>query len=264
MTRPANVPETIVQTEAVKIVQEMADLSLLLRKPVQIIGRPGTGKSTALWHVANSMGGRYCEISQASKTPKGMLEMLIKTAGQWGYHSQRLSIGTLSDEVYSYYEHRSIIADDGSWIYVPRLLVVDEVQTLEAPAFRELLRIQEKCEMGLLVAGNAERLAGTRKKDATTWEQVESRVLAARYLPGPSKADCESIGSAHNVEGGDAYELLVRFGMSTNFRALTHLLDFAARMTGNNVGIRRSHLEDALRFTNPKINLQKLLKPEAA
>jgi hypothetical protein len=264
MIRPPNVPATIVHTEAVKIVQEMAELSLLLGKPVQIVGRPGTGKSTSLWHVANAMGGRYCEISQASKTPKGMLEMLIKTAGRWGYHSQRQSIGTLADEVYSYFEHRQVIADDGSWKHKPQLLVVDEVQTLEAPAFRELLRIQEKCEMGLLVAGNAERLAGTRKKDAATWDQVESRILAARDLPGPSKADCESIGSARNVEGADAYELLARFGMSTNFRALTHLLDFAARLTGDGVGIRRTHLEAAIRITSPKTNLPRLLKSEAA
>lgn len=200
----------------------------------------------------------------ASKTPKGMFELLIKTAGRWGYHSQRLAISTLADEVYSYYEQRQLVADDGSWSSAPRLLVVDEVQTLEAPAFRELLRVQEKCEMGLLVAGNAERLAGTRKNDAATWEQVESRILAARYLPGPSKADCESIGSAHNVEGSDAYDLLVRFGMSTNFRALTQLLDFAARLTAGNVGIRRVHLENAIHITSPKTNLQKLLSSEAA
>lgn len=229
--RPANIPESIAPTEAVRIVREMVDTSLLHRKPVRIVGRPGTGKSSALWHVAEAMGGRYCEIAQASKAPKGMFELLVKTAGQWGFHSQRTAIGILSDEVYSYYEPRNIFVD-GAWGNKPQLLVVDEVQTLEATAFRELLRVQEKCEMGLLVAGNEERLAGTRKKDAATWEQVESRILVTRNLPGPSKEDCESIGSAHNVEGRDGYAILVKFGMSTNFRALTHLLEVAASLTG--------------------------------
>lgn len=261
--RPANIPESIVHTEAVRIVREMADMSILHRKPVRIVGRPGTGKSTALWHVAEAMGGRYCEIAQASKAPKGMFETLIKTAGQWGAHSQRTAIGLLSDEVYSYYEPRHTFAA-GSWVSLPQLLVVDEVQTLEATAFRELLRVQEKCEMGLVVAGNEERLAGTRQKDAATWEQVESRILITRHLPGPSKEDCESIGSAHNVEGSDGYAVLVRYGMSTNFRALTHLLEVAASLTGGNVGIRRAHLEAALALVSPKTNLQKLLSSEAA
>lgn len=261
--RPANIPESIVHTEAVRIVREMADTSLLHRKPVRIVGRPGTGKSTALWHVAEAMGGRYCEIAQASKAPKGMFELLIKTAGRWGVHSQRTAIGILSDEVYSYYEPRHMFSDS-AWVSRPQLLVVDEVQTLEATTFRELLRVQEKCEMGLVVAGNEERLAETRKKDAATWEQVESRILITRHQPGPSKEDCESIGSAHNVEGSDGYAVLVRYGMATNFRALTHLLEVATSLTGGGVGIRRAHLEAALALVSPKTSLQKLLKSEAA
>lgn len=262
--RPANIPESIVNTEAVRIVREMADTSLLHRKPVRIVGRPGTGKSTSLWHVAHAMGGWYCEIAQGSKAPKSMFEQLVKTAGRWGAHSQRTAISILSDEVYSYYEPRHAVSADGGWKYVPRLLVVDEVQTLDATAFRELLRVQEKCELGLVVAGNEERLAGTRKKDAATWEQVESRILLTRHLPGPSKEDCEGIGSAYNVEGSDGYAVLVCYGMSTNFRALTHLLEVAASLTGGSVGIRRAHLEAALTLVSPKTNLQKLLSSEAA
>jgi DNA transposition AAA+ family ATPase len=258
MERPANIPSSIVETEAVRIMREAATFAISIRFPVHIVGRSGTGKSTSLWHIAHEMGGSYCEVSEPSKNTKGMYELILDSIGE---RSGRKYEREIAAEVYYRFLPQTNSRTD--WKPKPRFLVVDEVQTLEATAFRELLRVQEKCEVALILAGNAERLAGT-KRDARTWEQIDSRIGIRRTLPGPNKTDCELIGSAYNVEGKDAYEALCAFGMRTNFRDLTQLLDIAKQLTGGTTGIRKGHLETALRVANPKPEAMRLLRPEAA
>ncbi|MDH0614219.1 MULTISPECIES: ATP-binding protein [unclassified Agrobacterium] len=260
--RPANIPEIIVETATVKLVREAAQYSLDLRFPVRLIGKPGTGKSSALWHIAQDFGGVYCEISQQSKAPKGMLELLLKEAGQL---TRQKYIDELANEAYYYFRSGSRYNQKtGAYVEGPILLVVDEVQTLEVPAFRELLRIQEKCGIGLLLAGNAERLASTRKKEADTWAQIESRIAMTRQLPAPSRTDCDLIGSTYNVEGMDAYAGLAAYGAKTNFRDLVQLLETAKRLTGGATGIRLAHLKSALGILTTKPDLLRLMQPEAA
>lgn len=261
--RPANIPERIVETDTVKIARIASQYTMDMRFPVHLIGRPGTGKSSALWHIANEFGGSYCEVSGQSRSIKGMYVMLLRSIGVGERHKY---IADLADEVYRAFAARQSF-ENGEWVSKPRFLVVDEVQTLEATAFRELLRVQEKCEMGLVLSGNAERLATTRQH-AETWAQIESRVAMQRTLPGPSRRDCELIGASFNVEGKEAYAALCAFGTRTNFRDLVQLLETARRMTGsdtrNEVGIRLTHLQNALGTLTTKPGTLKLLIPEAA
>ncbi|MGV8936990.1 MAG: AAA family ATPase [Allorhizobium sp.] len=261
MIRPAHIPASIVETETTRISREAAQYSLDLRFPVHLIGRPGTGKSSALWHISQEMGGSYCEISGPSKTMKGMFESLLRSLGR---RIDSKYLADIADEVYRAFEPRQQYVEDiGGWRFLPRLLVVDEVQTLEATAFRELLRVQEKCSLGLVLAGNEERLAGD-KRDAATWAQIESRIAMQRHLPGPGTRDCELIGATYNVEGRDAYAVLSSYGVATNFRDLVQLLETAKRLTGGTAGIRREHLEGSLRLLKPRPEILKLLKSEAA
>lgn len=116
--------------------------------------------------------------------------------------------------------------------------------------------------MGLVVAGNEERLAGG-KKDAETLAQIESRILPPRHLSGPGRRDCELIGASCNVEGKAACDFVTAFGTATNFRALIQLLEIAQRLNGGTRGIRRQHLEAGLRFLNPTPETLKLMKSQA-
>ncbi|WP_208989286.1 hypothetical protein, partial [Pseudovibrio sp. POLY-S9] len=43
------------------------------------------------------------------------------------------------------------------------LLIIDEFQTLEASAKRELLNIQETCNLALVISGNGDRIAKSDK-----------------------------------------------------------------------------------------------------
>lgn len=161
MIRPAHIPAAIVETETVRIVREAARTSIDLGYPTRLIGRPGTGKTSALWHIAQEMGGSYCEITGAGKNIKSMFEALLKSVGRL---SGKTYISDIADEVYRTFEpQQRYCSDAGDWRFIPRLVVVDEVQTIEATAFRELLRVQERCSLGLVLAGNAERLAETAK-----------------------------------------------------------------------------------------------------
>ncbi|MCJ8509026.1 AAA family ATPase [Rhizobium lemnae] len=254
MIRPDHFPKSIVETETIRMVREAALLSLELHRPVRLIGPPGTGKSCALWQVANEMGGSYCEITAGTKKTKSMLELLLFSIG---VKSGKNYASDIEELVYYHFRGNDEFID-GEWRTLPRLLVVDEVQTLEVTAFRELLRVQERCSIGLVLAGNKERLAGG-KNDADTLEQINSRILPPWHLPGPTKRDCELIGSTFNVEGTDAYSVLTAYGTATNFRALVHLLEFAQRLTAGAVGIRREHLEKGLKFFKPKSEILKLL-----
>lgn len=124
-----------------------------------------------------------------------------------------------------------------------RLLIIDEIQTLEASSQRELLNIQETCDLALVVGGNGERLAKT-KIDHAAWKQVDSRLGMKISLPALDRHDCISIGASFNVEGTDAYDAFVNFGTRTSARFLCRLLREArALAAGGGAGIRRHHIE---------------------
>ena len=261
MIRPSSIPESIVETETVRIVREAAQMSMAVGYPTRLIGRPGTGKSSALWHVAKEMGGSYCEITGAGKSIKAVFELLLDSINR---RCGTNHLSAIADAVYSEFEpQHTWCSETDDYRFVPRLVFVDEIQTIEATAFRELLRVQERCSLGLVLAGNEERLAAS-DKDAATWAQIESRILPPQHLPGPSRQDCELICATYNVEGKGAYSLLSTYGSATNFRALIQLLEVAKRLTGDTTGIRFDHVEAAIRLMRPKAEILKLIKSEAA
>ena len=143
-----------------------------------------------------------------------------------------------------------------------RLLIVDEIQTLEATAQRELQNIQETCNLALVMAGNGTRLAKS-KVDPQTWKQVDERLGMKIKLPALSRQDCDLIGSAYGVEGMDAYEAIANFGMQTTARHLGRLLREAKALTGDTRGIQLKDIRNVLR-SKPDFADLKLLRPEAA
>ena len=258
MRNPLNIPEVTVETETVRIVREAADMSLKIGFPVRLIGRPGTGKTCAMWHVAQEMEDIYCEVTAGCKNVKGMYEMLLRAID---CPSGRNHVSDIADLVFLKYSPDTVLFR-GEWVEKRYRVFVDEIQTMEAPALRELLRVQERCQIGLILAGNEERLAGGTK-DTATLEQIESRILPPRRLPGPSKQDCELIGTSFGVEEMPAYKALAEFGMSTNFRALVQMLTVAKHLTAGTTGIRLQHIEAAMRFMG-KPELLKHMRKEVA
>ncbi|WP_417689464.1 AAA family ATPase [Roseibium sp.] len=200
--------------------------------PVLISSKPGMGKTTALKHHAEDKGTFYCEAGQASKSTKGMLKMLIDATG---YSSGYQYIKDLSETAI---ERLSVE------YFGPMMIIVDEVQTLELSAFRELLRLQEMCGFSLVLSGNDRRLARTRIQDSAL-DQIVSRLGLRVELGAPTEEDCRNIGIDFDVEGKDAYDALRNFGHQTSVRDLVRLLTFAEQLRGASGSIQMHHLKTA-------------------
>lgn len=224
--------------------------------PSRVISRPGYGKTTALFYLAEELGGIYCHVGQAQSQTPDMYRMILKAAGN------------SRDKTYT----RDLF-DELVWTFRPdywggrederprQLLIVDEVQNLVATAQRELLNIQETCNLALVMSGNGERLARTRI-DKAAWEQIDSRVGMEIFLGPLTRRDCEIIGAAFGVEGMDTYEAISNFGSQTSARMLGQLLDSAKRLTPHGGSIRLQHIVAVIQG-NPKLGSLALLKPEA-
>jgi DNA transposition AAA+ family ATPase len=221
--------------------------------PTRIVSKAGYGKTTALYYLAQELGGSYCQAGYAHKTVPDMYRMLLAALGM---RSSKSYTRDLFDELI--WQLRRSSSYEG-----PReLIIVDEAQTLEATAQRELLNIQETCDLALVISGNGERIAGTRI-DRAAWEQIDSRIGMNIALPGLTREDCQLIGSAYGVEGMDAYEAIANFGTQTTVRILGQLLDNAKRLTRTGGAIQLQHIQTVL-SGNPKLGSLELLKPEAA
>lgn len=214
-----------------------------LSAPVRIIGKPGTGKTAALLHYRKQYNAVYVECTHFSKNVGGLFRSLIAA---YGFYSDSKFERDLTDVLYSRLTERS-----GG--YNKRPLFVDEWQTLEATAQRELVRISENCGIPLVLSGNEERLT-TSKVDHTAMAQVESRIAAVFHTLPLTEADCDTICIDFNVEGKDAFELVRRIGAGLEFRRLANVLEEARGLRDGDAGsIRVTHLDEACALLNLEI-----------
>ncbi len=249
--------EYYVEISSVKRIREGIRYALTFGEPVRISSQAGFGKTTALYYLAEELKGHYCLIGQAHKNAGDMYRALL--AAFKIYHGANYTrdlfnrlVGDLQNKNYN-----RVIFER------PRLLlIVDEIQTLEATALRELLNIQETCDIALVMSGNGERIART-KIDQAAWKQIDSRIGMEINLPSLSARDCELLGAAYGVEGMDAYEAICNFGTQTTARMLGRLLENAKRLTAGTGAIRLRHIEITI-AGNPKLGDARLLKSEAA
>jgi len=248
------VAKRFVEIEAVKQIREAIEYARAFDYPAYVISPPGYGKTTALWHLADEYKGFYCQIGAAQKSVSEMYRTLLSTFKILHNSTyQRDLFNVLVDSLLreSYYMSEP---DDKP------LLIVDEFQTLEAQAKRELLNIQETCGLALVIAGNAERLVAENKRDTAAMEQIESRIGMRVTLPPLTEQDCIGIGAAMNVEGRDAYEAVESFGLQTNVRALVQMLQQADRLSGGGAGVRLQHIKSAVLSMHGKADALSYLK----
>lgn len=219
--------------------------------PSLVIGNPGMGKTTALRLVAKEHDGAYCEVSQQTKTVKGMYHMLLS------------AYGVRADARFTYdLASQCLWSLDNNRRDVPPLFV-DEYQTFEPRALRELLHIHERCGFALVLSGNRERLAKS-SRDAGALEQIESRIGMRFRMERPSPDDCTNIGIEFNVEGSEAYAALAAFGGRTTVRDLVRLLLICVENTKGSGSIKLAELKEGAQALFGSRDALKLFSPEAA
>lgn len=229
--------ERFVEIASALTVHRAISTAVRLVAPVRIVGIPGTGKTAALEHYAPEFGATYCQCAGFAKDIRGLFRLLVAAMG---IYTDARHTGELADVLFERLSNRSSS-------HAP--LLVDEWQTLEPPAQRELMRLAETCRIPLVLCGNAERLFTSRTHKAAL-AQIESRIAAEFKTTGLSDADCDSIAIEHNVEGKDARDLLRRLGAALQFRGLNDVLVEARSATGGRGSIQLRHLELALASLN--------------
>jgi DNA transposition AAA+ family ATPase len=225
-------PKHFVDLSATQAVGNAVLAALQLDYPSLVLGEAGTGKTTALVHHATEHNAIYCHASHASKTVRGMYELVLAAAG---WSSKSTFTRDLGEVVYSrldpWGQQRG------------RMLIVDEVQNLGLDALRELLNLQETCRLTMVLAGNDKRLAQTRSHD-TALEQVTSRIGFRVRLPRPSAEDCRQLAEAFGVAETRALTALSAFGQGTSLRDLARILEI---VTLGNSTVALRHVEQAVR-----------------
>ncbi|QND52788.1 ATP-binding protein [Phyllobacterium sp. 628] len=240
--------ELFVEISAVKRIRDGIQYAQNIGSPVQIVSDPGYGKTTALYYLAKDMGGVYCHVGQSHKSVPDMYRMLLAACGI--YHDCNYTRDLYGVLI------RSLRPSEYALEHEPRkLLIVDEIQTLEATAQRELQNIQETCNLALVISGNGTRLART-KVDHTAWKQVDERLGMKIKLPRLDRQDCDLMGAAYGVEGMDTYNAIADFGSRTNARFLGRLLNDAKMLTSGTGGIRLHHIQTVLKAKPDLTNLQ--------
>ncbi|MCP5074143.1 MAG: ATP-binding protein [Rhodobacteraceae bacterium] len=217
-----------------------------------IIGPPGCGKSMAVkFAVSIDCNLRYVTATPASA---GMKAFLWQVHGAFGVDSMRHSISGLQDNL---------------WVALREIrreasvaLIVDEAQNLDLKTLRTALFLHDEAGLLVILVGNSSVLKKTKTKDAA-FDQLADRQGEPLRIPGITRGDIEAFGVLHNVEGVDAYALLVRYGLEEqSFRGVMRLLKSARSLAGSAGSIRHSHLKSALaRMLGPAAS-KRLIKPK--
>lgn len=206
----------------------------LLDWPVLVSSEPGMGKTAAFKHLCAESNYAYFEANQHCNSYIGLFKSVLRAYGLYLCSHYKYELGRqCRRDIIEWGEER------------PKLLVVDEYQTFSPTVLRELLSIQEATNLPLVLSGNNQRLAST-KKDRVAAAQIYNRLGCVIRVPAPSADDCQSVGVEYNVEGKDAYAALIHYGARTSLRDLFRLLDHAKASRSCGGSVRKEHLELAV------------------
>lgn len=251
-----------VEINAVKVIRQAIDRASQWKYPARVISKPGMGKTTALRHFESELDAVYCLVKAQHKDTAGMYLMLLEA---YGLHIWKKTARDHAKQLYEQLHSASRGQHvNGRWVtgLNARPLLVDEYQTFEATALRELLNIVEECEIPLVLVGNGERLAKERRDERPALDQVWSRVRPTYRIDPPDADDCRSLAIEFNVEfAPENYAALAAYGERTSVRDLVCLLD-EARATASAGMIRHAHIRTAVMTIHGSRDATKLLLPQ--
>jgi DNA transposition AAA+ family ATPase len=242
-----------VEINAVRVIRAAMDRALKWPYPARVISKPGMGKTTALLHFAQEFEAVYCTVQARYKDTAGVYLMLMAA--------------------YELVPDKESARDHARQLYseLPQLdyacccpLVVDEYQTLEATALRELLNIVAECKIPLVLVGNGERLAKERKDERPALEQIWNRVRPTYRIDPPDFEDCRAFAIEFDVECKQpTYAALAAYGVKTSVRDLVCLLQEAREVRGAGV-ITLEDIRTAVLTIHGRRDALKLLQSDQA
>lgn len=234
MTHDAQQPEHwFINTHTSRLIRDGVAHSIDRKSTVLIVGPPGIGKTATLLHIVEQEPTRARMIVVTPAT-KGVKAFLISVANAF-------NIMTVREQTHDIQQ----ILCDRLWGLDHAYLIIDEAQNLDLDAFRTALYLHEETKLPITFVGNPTTLRRVNSK-AAAFEQISDRLYHRVELAGVIREDAIAFGVHHNVEGADAYDFLVRFGLKTSLRQLDGLLWEARSRAGARGSIAIGHLVDAL------------------
>jgi DNA transposition AAA+ family ATPase len=142
-----------------------------------------------------------------------------------------------------------------------KYLIVDEAQRLHLDTLREIFDLWEYYGLPIILCGNNEVAKKTRT-GASTFDQISSRIGKEVSLTVLEPNDFVLLGVERNVEGKEAYDAIMQYGMKTSMREVAQLLDAARIAAGERGSIKFDHVRAAAEYSFGSKKARKLLSPE--
>lgn len=203
--------ERFIDTPTSRIVRSAVEFVRDRRGRALVVGAPGVGKTFTLMDIVrHDDRARLITATPANSKLKSFLGMV---ANVFHIHTSREHSADIEQTLW--WELRRNFAPEGYY------LIIDEAQTLELDTFR-----------------TAQHL----------FEQLADRLFYHVTVAGHTREDIIAFDVDYNVEGKDAHDLLVRFGLETSLRQVSVLLQEARHVAGPSGSIRLPHLNEALIF----------------
>ncbi len=248
--RPLQPPRGVVVTSVYKRVQEAIIYSNMARWPSVIRGPAGLGKTTSLnsllWQDQNAV------LISASGMQKSLMQMMRLIADAFGFYPH----GRSSYEVYN-----SIVSGIQKKAEENMYLIIDEAHRLNLDTLREILDLWEYYGLPIIFCGNNEVAKKTNAR-ALTFDQISSRIGKEVSLTVLEPNDFVLFGVERNVEGKDAYDAIINYGMRTSMRGVAQLLDAARLVAGERCSIKLDHIQAAAEYSFGSKKARKMLLPE--
>jgi len=229
-------PDIFAATSISRRVHETIDFAVKTAGTAVIVGPAGIGKSAALAEYCAANTNAYAfELEQTRKTLKRLAEAICEVFNIYVYREY-------SAEIFDVLIDR--LVDD---VHRGNFLIIDEVQNAGLDGIRMLLTLHEHLGMPMVFVGNPAAIKRTQA-NAAVFDQVEDRVGRWVRLERPLPEDIQSIGIDYEVQGKDAYDALIAYGVHFTIRKAVRLLQTARQLAGEKGSIRYHHLIDAATF----------------
>ncbi|MBX3597312.1 MAG: AAA family ATPase [Rhizobiaceae bacterium] len=243
--KPFAPPAGIVETSVYRRVAEAVNYTLTVRYPSVIRGPAGIGKTTAL----TSLNCKDQNIVLINAT--GMLKGVWQTMQEIANGLEITVYGRARPEQYS-----CIMRGAERCAAEGKYLIIDEAHRLNTDTVREIFDLWENHGLPIVLCGNNEVAKKTRMH-AAAFDQISTRIGKEVRLTASEPHDFMMLGVERNVEGKDAYDAVIQFGMKTSMREVAQLLDAARVAAGERGSIRLEHIRTAADYSfGPKRSKQ--------
>lgn len=250
VTKPLIPPQGIVETSTYKRVQEAVNYTLSVRYPSVIRGPAGLGKTTALFHL--NYKDDDLVLINATDMLKHVKQAMLLIADGLGVHVH----GRSAYDVYN-----SIIYGVRERANQGRYLIIDEAHRLHLNTIREIFDLWEDHGLPIILCGNNEVAKKTRTR-GSAFDQISTRIGKEVSLLRSEPDDFVLLGIERNVEGKQAYDALVNYGMRTSMREVAQLLNAARIYAGEHGSIRLEHIEGAAEYSFGSKKARTMLSPD--